>query len=199
MEATTRVTQTGSTNFQSDLQFIQCVVNQLQIGVNNVQVGLLTYADTVRDMFYLNTYSLQSSLQAVIPSATFIGGNANLAAGLTQMSDVYFQSGRGVRLNRPRVAVLIEHGSAQTTSSVTLTPSDAARAAAAAAKAQCINIIGVGVFLDGNSASYIPELSAISSWPNQLNTNYFTATSYASLTSQCNAVAQQILSCFQCG
>ena len=199
VEATTRVTQTGSNNFQSDLQFIQCVVNQLQIGVSNVQVGLLTFADTVRNTFFLNSYSSQASLQAAISSAQFIGGSANIAAALNEMTNTYYLTGTsGSRSGRPRIAVLLEHGSTQSGATSSLSASDNAKAAAATAKSNCINIIGVGVYLDGQSASYTPELSAISSWPNQFNYNYFTATSYAQLNQQCTTVAQQILNCFQC-
>lgn len=201
VETTARSTQA---NLASDLSFIQCVANTLnQIGTSSVQVGLMTYGDTSVDIFYLNRYTSLSTLSAAIVTQQanqFVGGNANLANAFTSMlNNYYLTTTGGSRSNRPHVAVLLEHGSAQSGGTSSVTNSAAAISAAAAAKAQCINIIGVGAFInDPNAQSYLSELSAVSSWPNQANYNYYTATTYATLNSQCSAIAQQIITCFQC-
>jgi hypothetical protein len=198
--------RTGQANLQSDLSFIQCVVNTLsQIGPNNIQVALQTYGSTVIDTFFFNRYTTLSALSAAITSSSFlIGGNANIALAMNDMLANYYQSSAsGYRLNRPHVAVLLTHGPSQAalTPSPTGTASGDAIYTAGLAKAQCIDIIGVGAYInDANAANYISELSSISSSYSTLTTaNYFTATSYSALTAQCSAVAQQILACVNCG
>ena len=44
-------------NFRTALEFVKRVVEQLEIGPNDVQIGVLTFADKVSPQFYLNKYS----------------------------------------------------------------------------------------------------------------------------------------------
>lgn len=202
VETSARSTQA---NLASDLSFIQCVVQTLaQIGPSNVQVALQTFGSVTSNTFFFNSYSsLSTLLNAISTRPFFLGGTANIANALNDMLINFYQTpASGYRNSNPHVAVLLEHGPSQATlsSSPTGTASGDAIYVAGLAKAQCIDIIGIGAYInDPNSGNYLSELSSISSsYATLTNPNYFTATSYSALNAQCSAVAQQILACVNC-
>ena len=47
----------GEENFNKTLEFIKTVVTGLEIGPNDVQIGMLTYSRDVRAQFHFNTFS----------------------------------------------------------------------------------------------------------------------------------------------
>ena len=71
----------GSLNFQKQLDFIARVVNDFQIGVNNVQIGVLTFSDDVHKEFYLNTYNSKSAILSAIQRIAYIQGKLGYTCG----------------------------------------------------------------------------------------------------------------------
>ena len=71
----------GSLNFQKQLDFIARVVNDFQIGVNNVQIGVLTFSDDVHKEFYLNTYNSKSAILSAIQRIAYIQGKRGFTCG----------------------------------------------------------------------------------------------------------------------
>ena len=100
----------GYGNYQIMKQFVHDIVNSYEIGPNDVQVGLLSFSNTYRFRFYLNTHSTKSSLLSAIDALPYNGGSTNTAGALIAVRSQAFTEANGARPASegvPRVVVVI--------------------------------------------------------------------------------------------
>ena len=106
----------GSIKYQLIKSFIYSITNTFEIGPNNVQVGVLSYASYPTFRFYLNTYSDKADVLSAINSLPYSGGTDTctaLAAALSAVRNYAFTEANGARPASegiPKVVVVITDG-----------------------------------------------------------------------------------------
>ena len=171
--------QFNPTNWKAMTDLIANTVQQLTIGPNATNVGVVIYAQNALNPIFLNSAPTKAQLIQQIQNLRPIGGTfVNISAGLDALQTAQFQQFRGDRPNAPNVAVLLA------TTNSRLDP----RPIATAAKKAGITIYTAGVT---NTAS-IPELTAISSAPQQINQTVFTNAAFTTATSLVNPLKTQL-------
>lgn len=93
-------------NFEEVKKFAAEVVNKMKIGKNDVRVGLMTFASSVRNRFSFAQYTNKKNLIKAILSTPYTRGGTNTAAAL-QATKLAFQK---ARKNVPQIAVVITDG-----------------------------------------------------------------------------------------
>ncbi|XP_071063223.1 collagen alpha-3(VI) chain-like [Pseudochaenichthys georgianus] len=109
-------TYIGSSNFPFMRDFIINVVNQLDIGPERVQIGLLQFADHPKMEFYLNSHSDRQEIVDKISQLRLSGGSVlNTGAAMNYALDNMFRVSTGSRRKQgvQQVLVLITGGPAQ--------------------------------------------------------------------------------------
>ncbi|XP_035988555.1 collagen alpha-3(VI) chain isoform X2 [Fundulus heteroclitus] len=106
----------GSSNLPFVKDFMINIVNQLNIGPDNVQIGLVQFAERPRIEFYLNTYTNKKDIVDKISQLTLTGGAVlNTGAAMNYALNNMFQPAAGSRkpLKAEQVLVLITGGTPQ--------------------------------------------------------------------------------------
>ncbi|KAK5890866.1 hypothetical protein CesoFtcFv8_014347 [Champsocephalus esox] len=109
-------TYIGSSNFPFMRDFIINVVNQLDVGPERVQIGLLQFADRPKIEFYLNSHSDRQEIVDKISQLRLSGGSVlNTGAAMNYALDNMFRVSTGSRRKQgvQQVLVLITGGPAQ--------------------------------------------------------------------------------------
>lgn len=169
------------------LQFVADFVGRLDIGENQVRVGVVKYSKQAINEIFLNRYYDKSSLQTAILNLKYIGGTTNTAEGIELMRTEQFTLGNGDRPNVPNVAVVITDGEANERIDDTETE-------ARMAHSNGIKIYALGI----TNAVTESTLRQISSPPQQLGVTYFITTDFNQLqntlititTSVCSAACK---------
>ena len=152
------------------LNFVQYIVNILDIGPNNVRVGIVRFSNFAQNLFHLNdTTTDQIGLQTYIASIPFIGGNRNVSGALRTVINDQLTFRNGDRSNVENVVIVITGGTSDV--DVIRTYSDALDLRSIA------KVFSIRV----DNIANIAETISISSAPNQLNANYFVSDSYYNL------------------
>ena len=104
----------GGNNWNLMLQFVINIIRRLDIGQNNVHVGLVTFAESSRIDFLLDTYYDKNDLIAAVKVVPYMSGGTHTSAGLLDMRINVFDPGnsdiRGDRASVPDIAVVITDG-----------------------------------------------------------------------------------------
>uniref|UniRef100_A0A3B4FXW3 VWFA domain-containing protein n=1 Tax=Pundamilia nyererei TaxID=303518 RepID=A0A3B4FXW3_9CICH len=106
----------GSSNLPYVRDFMINTINQLDVGPDRVQVGLLQFADRPKIEFYLNNYRTREEVVEKISQLRLTGGSAvNTGAAMNYALDNMFHSSRGSRRRQgvQQVLVLITGGPPQ--------------------------------------------------------------------------------------
>ena len=151
----------GSSNYQLMKQFVYDTVNGFDIGVEDTQVGVISYSSSATARFYLNTYQDKSSLLTAIDNLPYNGGGTNTAAAIDLLRQSGFTSTNGGRPESqaiPRVGVIITDGYSNSYSTTV--------SAAQNAHDDDITLFAVGVGGNVNNN----ELDAIASDPSYVST-----------------------------
>ncbi|KAL6105121.1 matn3 [Pungitius sinensis] len=124
--------------FEKAKEFLQDMVESLEIGRSATQVGLVNYASTVHIEFLLKTYSAKSALkQALARVEPLASGTMTGTAIKTAMEKAFTAEGgaRPSSQNIAKVAIIVTDGR----------PQDKVEEVSAAARASGIEIYAVGV------------------------------------------------------
>lgn len=103
----------GRSNFQLMKNFVHDIVNNFNVGLNNVRVGVMSYGSSNQYHFYLNTYSTKSSVLTAILNLPYSGGGTNTAGALDGMRTIGFSTSKGARSSSqgiPRIGIVITDG-----------------------------------------------------------------------------------------
>ena len=151
----------GYTNYQQMKQFVYNTVDEFDIGPDDTQVGVISYASSATARFYLNTYHDKSSLLTAINNLPYNSGGTDTAEAIDLLHQSGFTSTNGGRPESqaiPRVGVVITDGYSNSFSA-TVT-------AAQNAHDDGITLFAVGIGSNFNSN----ELDAIASDPSYVST-----------------------------
>ncbi|XP_067834125.1 matrilin-2-like isoform X2 [Heptranchias perlo] len=143
----------GAQNFQSVKQFVNNIVDALEIAPNATRVGLVQYATKVRTEFPLRRYSTVNEIKAAVSRTKYIGRGSMTGLPLKQIFKNSFKVAEGARAlseNVPKIAIMFTDGRAQ----------DEVAEWATKAKQNGINIYAVGV-----GKAIEEELQQIASFP----------------------------------
>uniref|UniRef100_A0A3B5M1E4 VWFA domain-containing protein n=1 Tax=Xiphophorus couchianus TaxID=32473 RepID=A0A3B5M1E4_9TELE len=98
----------GSNNLPFVRDFMINIVNQLNISPEQVQIGLMQFAEEPRIEFYLNTYDNKQDVVEKISQLRLTGGSVlNTGAAMSYALDNMFQTSSGSRKLQGAVQVLI--------------------------------------------------------------------------------------------
>lgn len=106
----------GSSNFPYVRDFLINVVNQVDVGPDRVQFGLMQFAERPKIEFYLNTFNNREGIVNRISQLRLVGGSVlNTAAAMQYALQTMFKSQVGSRIQQgiPQLLVLITGGPAQ--------------------------------------------------------------------------------------
>jgi uncharacterized protein YegL len=72
-------------------------VNDLPIGPNNVQIGLVTFGSTAHNEFFLNQYNDKQSTLSAIQKATYVSGTTATGEALQMIRQQHLLPSHGAR------------------------------------------------------------------------------------------------------
>ncbi|KAG9476083.1 hypothetical protein GDO78_002913 [Eleutherodactylus coqui] len=142
----------GDANFQRTRVFLHKVINALQIGLNDVRVGLVLYSDKPNLEFKLNTFDEKYEMLDYITKMPYRGGTAHTGEALEFLRKEMFSQKNGGRaqLGVQQIAVVMTNGQS----------ADEFRNPAAKLRRS-----GVDVFAVGFQNADAEDLSIIASYP----------------------------------
>ncbi|XP_066291017.1 uncharacterized protein [Branchiostoma lanceolatum] len=91
--------------------FVAALVNRLQVGVLDAQIGVIRYSSSVIHEFHLNTHDNKADVLAdvsAMPTAT--SGGTNTGAALTYVANTMLLPGNGNRPDAPDVVIVLTDG-----------------------------------------------------------------------------------------
>ncbi|XP_028925408.1 collagen alpha-3(VI) chain isoform X4 [Ornithorhynchus anatinus] len=103
----------GNANFHYVRDFVMNLVNSLDVGRDNIRVGLVQFSDTPETEFYLNTYQSKSDLLARLSQLQLKGGSTlNIGSALDFVLSNHFTEAGGSRINEhvPQLLLLLTAG-----------------------------------------------------------------------------------------
>ena len=100
----------GSSNFQTELQYVAEFAKHYVIGPNNVQIGIVTFASFVRNEFEMNTTKNINDLEKAILNVNYIPGSTHTGTALQYVRLNSFKPHTGERNNVPNFLVVITDG-----------------------------------------------------------------------------------------
>jgi len=190
------IEEAGAGNWNLVLNFVNQVINQLNIGETQTRVAVTRFANIGESMFNLNTDYNKQSIQNRVIGISYVDGNTNTSGGIRDMHFNQFTEPNGDRLGVPNVAIIITDG---------VSTYDKARTIPDAidARNNGIKIISVGITnaIDEN------ELRQMSSMPQEEGRNYFRSADFnqldtivdAIVAETCTVVSSEFLYCKDTG
>ena len=106
-------TSVQRSNFNKVLDFVANIVGTLTIGTDAALVGFTSFSNTVRHQFYMNRYTVKSTLLTQIDRVRYRGGGTDIAKALNEVYDNQFKTSNGARNGAIKVLVLITDGKAE--------------------------------------------------------------------------------------
>ncbi|XP_044097848.1 collagen alpha-3(VI) chain isoform X3 [Neovison vison] len=108
----------GKANFPYVRDFVTNVVNSLDVGDDNIRVGLVQFSDTPVTEFSLNTYQAKSDLLAHVRQLQLKGGSGlNTGSALSYVHAHHFTEAGGSRIREhvPQLLLLLTAGQSEDT------------------------------------------------------------------------------------
>ena len=162
----------GPDNWQLQLEFISNLVRAFSIGPDASRIGAIVFSEEVRLEFPLNAYDNNQDISSAILGINYIGGQTNTPEALIQTRLECFNPSNGDRANVDNLAVIVTDG----------VPFPPERRQPAIEEAQRLRSTGA-LMVSVGITDVIDEdfLKEMSSPPQNLGTNYFTASDFAAL------------------
>ncbi|KAK7092657.1 hypothetical protein V1264_008370 [Littorina saxatilis] len=143
----------GSENFQRMREFVRDLVDALDIGPNNIRVGVQKYSSGTNTEFNLSDYYDKEDMKNATMSIVYTGGSTNTGGALSYMRTTMFSTANGDRDGVNNFGVILTDGASNDYT-------DTANQARAARNAS-ITIISIGI----GSGITVGELSEMASKP----------------------------------
>ncbi|XP_033728140.1 collagen alpha-3(VI) chain-like [Pecten maximus] len=161
----------GPENWEKEKQFVMDLIDNLNVGPNDMQVSVVTFESNPTVQFYLNDYQNKYDAIAAISNITFNTGNTLTGKALEFVNDFVFVENAGDRPNANNILVVLTDGKSIDTNE-TLEQ-------AASLKNDSVKIFAIGVGLDDNGKS---ELESIATDQNHVfqTSDFFTLSSLQS-------------------
>ena len=167
----------GSEDFQKTQIALKNVITNLNVGPNNVHVGVMQYSSYPTMGFPLSMYTNRGDVLHAVENLKMMGGGTNTADAIKYTTDEMFSQSSGARPNVPRIAILLTNGGSLD-SQAAITQANIARQAGIG-----INVVGVGSNINTQ------EVNQIANQPS--GSHVITVNSYDNLQSVTNNIIQQ--------
>ncbi|ELT92983.1 hypothetical protein CAPTEDRAFT_220507 [Capitella teleta] len=128
----------GDSNWKLVLQFVQNVVDNLDIGSHATRVGAITYGNRATVNFYLDDYSNKEDINAALGAIRWKDQETNTSGAIRTMEQMFVRE-KGDRRKAPNVGVVITDGASNRDVNYTIPYANAAKASGIAMFA-----IGIG-------------------------------------------------------
>ena len=146
-------------------KFVLDFVNDIKVGPNDTQVGVIVFSDTARVELFLNSYATKDGVQTAVQNIQYLSGSTNTADALCKLIQEGYTVNHGARLSSDsvsRLAIVITDGMSNTDSNGCLFGTNTVEVAAAVHSFEpSIIVYAVGVT---DSIAY-GELKTIASNP----------------------------------
>ncbi|KAK3083543.1 hypothetical protein FSP39_025167 [Pinctada imbricata] len=129
----------GEKNFNSMLDFVQALLEELSSGNNRNKFAMVTYSTDVNLIFSFSRYSDTSSLTSAVSTVRYTPGSTNTAGGLRSAFEL-LQGNYGSRRSAEDIVVLLTDGQSNVNSYDTVPAAETLKASGA-------HIIGIGIGL----------------------------------------------------
>ncbi|CAK6967129.1 LOW QUALITY PROTEIN: matrilin-2-like [Scomber scombrus] len=103
----------GSANFELVKQFVNSIVDSLDISRTGTHVGLLQYSTKVRIEFTLGQYTAAQDIKRAVARMQYMGRGSMTGSALRHMCELSFSAKEGGRPNIPRVSIVFTDGRSQ--------------------------------------------------------------------------------------
>ncbi|XP_074126927.1 collagen alpha-4(VI) chain-like isoform X2 [Sminthopsis crassicaudata] len=178
-------TSIGPDNFQKVKSFLYSLVSGLEIGRDQVRVGLAQFNDNIYPAFLLNQFPLKSDVLEQILNLPYRTGGTRTGSALDFLRTTYFTESAGSRAkdNVPQVVILVTDGESN---------DEVAQAATRLKEG------GVSIYVVGINVQDVQELETIASKPLEKflfsteNFNILEGLSDNILPTLCSAVENQM-------
>jgi hypothetical protein len=167
-------------NYKLLLDFVNSIVDRLNIGVNGSRVGVVRFSDYGDSVFYLNSYTNKNDMTIAIQQIGYMGGNTNTSGGIREMKDVQFTEANGDRPDVKNIAIIITDGKSTFDSDRTIPDANTA-------KSRGIQIYSVGI----TNAANEEELRLMSSDPQVRDQNYWLSADFTTLATIGNQIVSE--------
>ena len=147
----------GAANFQKIRNFVDAVVNDLEIGPTRTQVGVIVFSSEAYVEFGLSTYSSREELTDAISRIPYYGEGTHTADALYLLVNEGFTEARPKIEGVPQIAIVVTDGQSND-------PSSTVVAARALKQIESITTYAVGI-----GSANIDELETIASVRNGEN------------------------------
>lgn len=103
----------GPANFELVKQFVNGIVDSLDISRMGTHVGLLQYSTKVRTEFTLSQFSRAQDVKRAVSAMQYMGRGSMTGSALRHMFESSFSAKEGARPNIPRVSIVFTDGRSQ--------------------------------------------------------------------------------------
>lgn len=103
----------GPANFELVKQFVNSIVDSLDVSKTGTRVGLLQYSTKVRAEFTLDQYATVQEVQRAVSQVQYMGRGSMTGSALRHMFEFSFTAKEGARPDIPRVSVVFTDGRSQ--------------------------------------------------------------------------------------
>jgi len=142
--------------FTKEMNFIENLVNTFNVGPNNAQFALMTFADKVNMEFWFNTYQTKQDIEDALQKVVYKQGATNTDLALKFAREYAYLPFHGARANENQYVIVVTDGTA---ANITATIEEADKLKAAG---KTVMAVGIGKNADKT------ELEAIASDPSHV-------------------------------
>jgi collagen type VI alpha len=100
----------GSSNFRKQLDFVKKFANTFDIGPQNVQIGVETFATTPHHQFFMNKYPSKSTLLNAIDHVPYQSGSTHTDLAIKYVMDHDFKPAAGDRDHVVNILIVMTDG-----------------------------------------------------------------------------------------
>lgn len=97
-------------NFQKELTFVASVIDQLEVGRDDVRVGMMTFSSDPRMLFQLDDFKTKEQIATLLKSIPWRGGDTYLDKALKRLMTDGLVASHGSRNNVPQIIIVITDG-----------------------------------------------------------------------------------------
>lgn len=103
----------GPANFELVKQFVNSIVDSLDISRTGTQVGLIQFSTKVRTEFTLGQHSTARDVKRAVTQMQYMGRGSMTGSALRHMFQFSFSEREGARSNIPRMCIVFTDGRSQ--------------------------------------------------------------------------------------
>ncbi|GAB1610762.1 hypothetical protein Ahia01_001362700 [Argonauta hians] len=100
----------GEENFGKVIDFVYSTVDTLDIESGLYNVALITFSDTARTEFYLNSFNTKQEIENATAAVKYVYGSTHTAIALRMARTRIFSEVNGDRPDSPNIAIIITDG-----------------------------------------------------------------------------------------